>query len=213
MDFLKADNKIILRPDNGLVSEDFVENFKLGSIKTTKSSDYIRIEHPNCAFFKSVHTSGEKELSRTTLYTPEGRLHIDIDTQSDTEAIADKYIKKQDHLNILLFYLRDLEVKSTLKDVSHEAIAIEMPKTPIVEFIDFVDDALFAQVIAEYEMSAKHILSQLRRIYNAKIDILAQKIKGKVEYAIFKDISNIGLSDDLMDRWHYYYIRKSRLLK
>ena len=65
----------------------------------------------------------------------------------------------------------------------------------------------------EYEISAKHILSQLRRIYNAKIEILTQKIKGEVKYTIFEDLEDIDASPDFIDRWHYYYTRKARLLK
>ncbi len=213
MDMINAGNKIIVRPDRGEISKEFIDKFINGEVKIAKSSEFIRLEHPNCAFFKSMHSIVDKEFLRTTLYTPEGRLHIDFEKNGEKEIQIDKYVKKQTHLDILLFYLRDLEVKPTFNDSVSEFFSVEMPKTPMTEFISFVEKEFFSEIISEYEIISKHILSQLRRIYNSKIEILEEKIKGKIDYAVFENIGDTSANEDLIERWHNYYIRKARLLK
>ena len=213
MNSLNVNNKIILRLDNVEISKDFVEDFKKDKIEIIKSSEYIRLEHPHCAFFKGIHSVGDKELSRTTLYTPEGRLHVDCEIQEDKEVRVNNYVKKQEHMDVLLFYLRDLEVKPAFKESNQKTMVLQMPQTPMMEFVNFVDNTLLEKVMLEYEINAKHILSQLRRIYNAKIEILNQKLKGKAQYAIFDELVDMDISFELIERWHYYYVRKARLLK
>jgi hypothetical protein len=58
----------------------------------------------------------------------------------------------------------------------------------------------------------KHIFSQLRRIYNAQLEILSQKINGTIECAVFDDVLKPDVPEELLEKWHYYYIRKARLL-
>lgn len=213
MNLQKTENKIIIRLDGGNVTEDFIEELKNEKVESVKASGFLRLEHPHCAFFKSIHSAGEKEFSRTTLYTPEGRLHIDREIGKENEPLNDKYVKKQEQLDVLLFYIRDLEVKSAVNEVSEGIKLVEMPYTPMVEFLSFVERGFFMSVISEYEIMAKHILSRLRRIYNAKVEVLASKLKGKAEYAVFYDMPDIEINQDLLERWHSYYVRKARLLK
>ena len=213
MDMIKNSGRIIVRPDGRPIEENFVQELEKGTIKSIRADGSIRVEHPHCAFFKSMHSSGEKEFQRTTLYTPEGRLHTDCRMDEEEEPQNVKYVTKPEQLEILLFYLRDVNVAPSLSDLKEKADCFEMPETPAAEFFSFVEKDLFLSVMAEYEIMAKHILNQFRRIYNEKIEILAQKLQGSVKFALFEDIPDMGINEELMERWHFYYIRKARLLK
>ncbi len=212
MDLIKKDGKIYVRPDGGTVLEEFITSFEEGSIKTVDASSYIRMEHPHCAFFMSTHAPQEGKLKRKTLYTPEGRLHVEYDSAEGEEVQVGRYVKKTEQLETLLFYLRDVEVKPVLTAVECDAQAIEMPRTPMAEFISLVNDEVSSQTILKADVVLKHIFSQLRRIYNAQLEILSPKINGTIESAVFDDVIKPDVSDELLEKWHYYYIHKARLL-
>ena len=213
MDMIKKGGRVIVRPDGREIDESFINGLEEGGIKSIKADGFVRTEHPHCAFFKSMHGEGGTELQRTTLYTPEGRLHTDCETGGADEPQTGKYVTKPEHLDIMLFYLRDVEVKAVPNKPDEKALCIEMPKTPVAELFSFVEKELFLTVMADYEIMAKHILNQMRRIYNEKLEILSEKLAGMAEYALFEDIPDMGIAEDLMERWHLYYIRKARMLK
>ncbi len=208
MEQIKKENKIIISLGGDDIPQDFFEIYPFESEKIVQAGDFFRLEHPHCAFFNSTQNSNEGEFLRKTLYTPQGRLHMD-----DKEGEVDKYVKKKESLEILLFYLRDVEIKPAVFEVNENVGAIYMPKTPLIEFLSFVEEKLFHTVMDEYEMEEKHIMSQFRRIYNEKFDILCSKLSGKIKYAVFNDVDGIDLEDEVVDRWHLYYVRKTRLLK
>jgi hypothetical protein len=210
MEHLKADNKIITSPSGIEIPENFFDIYNKQSGKIALSSDFIRVEHPHCAFFKSVQKSDEKEYVRNTLYTPQGRLYLD-EKEGEDEPL--KYVYKKEQLEILLFYLRDVEIKPSLLKPDENVEVIIMPPTPLSEFLSYVKTNLFIEVMKDYEMEEKHIMSQFRRIFNEKLDVLLKKLSGKIKYAVFTDVNGIKLDDDFIDRWHFYYIRKSRLFK
>jgi hypothetical protein len=212
MDISKKGGKVYVRPDGGAVLEEFIAGFQEGGIKAADACIFIRMEHPHCAFFMSTHSPEEGKPKRKTLYTPEGRLHIEYDNAEDKEVQVGRYVKKEDQLETLLFYLRDVEIKPVLSDVECDAKAILMPKTPMAEFISFVDDEVSAQAVPKGDAILKHIFSQLRRIYNAQLEILSQKINGTIECAVFDDVLKPDVPEELLEKWHYYYIRKARLL-
>ncbi len=208
MEHIKLNNRIILSLRGDDIPTDFFDIYTKESGKTTDVGEFLRIEHPHCAFFKSTQTQDGNEYLRKTLYTPQGRLHLD-----DKEGVEDKYVKKKENLEVLLFYLRDVEIKPAIFEMDENTEVLFMPQTPLHEFLDFVETELFNSVMNEYEMEEKHIMSQFRRIYNEKLEILISKLSGKIKYAVFCDIDGIDLSDDIVDRWHLYYVRKTRLLK
>ena len=201
----KAENKIIVRPDGKEAGEDYINKFSNGSLHIAKACNFFRLEHPHCAFFKSAD---DESIVKTTLYTPEGRLHIE--EKPDCE---DYYVKKSNQQDILLFFLRDVEVKPSLTGIMTEADTVEMPKTPLCELLAYVQKDVFDEMLAEYDITLKHIFSQLRRIYNEKLDIIAKRIESNIDYAVFDDIPYSDISEELLERWHLYYVRKARLLK
>ena len=212
MDLSKKDGKVYIRPDGGAVSEEFIAGFEEGGIKTADACAFIRMEHPHCAFFMSTNSPEDGKLKRKTLYTPEGRLHIEYDIAEGKQVQTGRYVKKADQLETLLFYLRDVEIKPVLSAAECDAQAIEMPRTPMAEFISLVEDNVSEQAVSQADAVLKHIFSQLRRIYNSQLDILAQKINGTIECAVFDDVITPDVPEELLEKWHYYYIRKARLL-
>ena len=212
MDLSKKDGKVYVRPDGGAASEEFINGFEEGGIKTIDACAFIRIEHPHCAFFMSTHSPDEGKPKRKTLYTPEGRLYIEYDNAGGAEVQMGRYVKKIEQLDTLLFYLRDVEIKPVLSAGESGAQAITMPKTPMAEFLSLVDESVAEKAFLQADPILKHIFSQLRRIYNAQIEILSQKINGTIECAVFDDVIKPDVSDELLEKWHYYYIRKARLL-
>ena len=93
-----------------------------------------------------------------------------------------------------------------------EADTVEMPKTPLTELLLYVQKDVFNEMSAEYDITLKHIFSQLKRIYNEKLEIIAKRTESFIEYAVFDDIPYSDISEELVERWHLYYIRKARLL-
>lgn len=214
MNNANINNTIIIRPDGKEISDEFIQLFKNNEVKTFNSNELLRIEHPHCAFFKSAHQSGDIEVSRTTLYTPEGRLHIDFKSQENSEPLQlDKYINKEGQLEILLFYLRDLEISYSGKKTEDDFQAVTMPNSPLYELKSFVQDDVFILAVTQYEIMIKHILSQMRNIYNAKIEILKKHLKGKAEYALFPNITDVDIDEDTLEKWHHYYMKKVKLFK
>ena len=69
----------------------------------------IRREHPNCAIFKKNVSAIDEELIRTTLYTPSRRISQDVSKESNE--IRSNYITTESHLETLLIYLKDVDVK------------------------------------------------------------------------------------------------------
>ena len=108
MIFTKAENKIIVRPDGKEAGEEYIRKLSQDGLKVAKACGFYRLEHPHCAFFKSA----EDEVAvKTTLYTPEGRLYMEEKPDG-----ADYYVKKLSQQDILLFFLRDVEVKPSLSE-------------------------------------------------------------------------------------------------
>jgi hypothetical protein len=212
MELTKKDGRVYARPDGERVSEELIQSIASGGIKGDDACEFIRLEHPHCAFFISSHDTPEGTNKRKTLYTPEGRLHIEYRKSDEGEVQVGRYVKKPDQLETMLFYLRDVEIKPALGDAQSDSGIIFMPNTPMAEFYSFVQDDIAAQALAQNETIARHIFSQLRRIYNSRLDILSQKINGTVNCAVFCDVSDEPASEELMEKWHYYYIRKARIL-
>lgn len=214
MNQTKINNKLVIKLDGSEISDEFIKLLENDEIKIVNEKELIRTEHPHCAFFKSAHPIGDKVLQRTVLYTPEGRLYQDFDKDDEGSLFQiNQYIKKDKHFDLFLLYLRDVEILPSNIVVNEKYDAILMPKSPLNELKDWTEKDLFDTSIKEYEIIIVHILSQLSKIYNKKIAILNRSIHNKVNHLIFEIDEDIEIDEQLFDKWHTHYLRKSRLFK
>lgn len=201
------DNKLIFCKQEEEISEQFIIKLNENKIDLLDSDEFIRVEHPHCAFFKSNYQSEDIMLKRTTLYTPEGRLHSDFEQKEDGELIKVNYFAKKDkHLEILLIYIRDIEIVPINKTIDKEYKAIQMFNTPLNELLTLMDEDTLTKCIKKDEVNIIKALTQLGKIYDEKLRILKDNVSIEDKYMIFPQAKKLKLDYDFIKKWHLDYL-------
>ncbi len=213
MDQIIIENRLLVRLNGGKISADFAELLRNNDVNCIKANDFIRIEHPDCAFFKSSHKTMDGVVQRKNLYTPEGRLHVDYKKLADGKLIKlDNYVKKDEHLEILLIYLRNLKITPSNVPCDDKQVLV-MFESPLYELKSWIQEDIFNLLIINYEIAVKHVLYQLGRIYNIKLKILKDNLQSNIEYIFFPKTKIIKMNEQLFDKWHTSFVKKTRLFK
>lgn len=176
----------------------------------------IRREHPNCAIFKKSVSTIDEELVRTTLFTPSKRISQDCSKADGT--VRSNYISKENHLEIFLVYLKDIEVKlndaeilSVVNDVDENAILVgELSQTPYTQMLSNWMAPEDFESLKNSKIFASCIY-QMKKILRAQL-VCAQEAAQKygIKYFTFGDVI-IPMEQDKFEQFYYkHYWRASK---
>ena len=180
--------------------------------KDVQRINIIRREHPNCAIFKKNVSTIDEELIRTTLYTPNKRISQDVSKEG--ENIRSNYISKESHLETLLVYLKDIEVKlndveifSQMDSLNEDIIYVgEMHATPYTQMLnDWMSTKNFEE-LSKTKIFGSCIF-QMKKILRAQLEcaqIAAQKYN--IQYFTFDDVIT-PMDAEKFEKHYYKYYR------
>jgi hypothetical protein len=208
MNQVVVDNNLIISKHNE-ISESFLNELKDNKIDILDASEFIRIEHPHCAFFKSDYQAEDMTLKRTTLYTPERRLHSDYKQNDNGELERlNFFVKKETHLDTLLIYLRDIEIIPLNITLDKEYNAISMFHTPLHELLTLMDEDTLKKCFKKNEEVTIKALTQLGKIFEAKLHIIKNNLDIEDSYIVFPQVNKLKLDYSIVERWHLKYLNK-----
>ena len=183
--------------------------------KDVRRINIIRREHPNCAIYKKTISTIDEELIRSTLYTPNKRLSQDV-SKEDSQ-VRSNYISKEAHLETLLTFLKDIEVKVndaeilSVQDDADDVILVgELSKTPYTDILDkWISEDDFASLSKTKIFGS--CIYQMKKILRAQL-VCAQEAAKKygIEYFTFGD-TLVPMEQEKFEKFYYkYYLQASK---
>lgn len=173
----------------------------------------IRKEHPNCAIYKKTVSTLDEELIRTTLYTPNKRISQDV--SKDGLQLRSSYISSESHLETLLVYLKDIEVRlndidilSAIAEKKGSILVGELSQTPYTQMLSSWIDAESFENLKETKAFASCIY-QMKKILRAQLDCAQEAVKKyDIRYFTFGDVLS-PMEQDIFEKYYYKYYRQA----
>ena len=183
--------------------------------KDVKRINIIRREHPNCAMYKKTVSTIDEELIRTTLYTPSKRLSQDVSKEDNQ--IRNNYVSKEAHLETLLVYLKDIEIRlndaeilSSLDEKEDALYVGELDMTPYTRMLSMWMSQEDFDVLSDTKIFASCIY-QMKKLMRAQLKC-AQECAEKydIKYFTFGDILT-PMEQEKFEKFYYkYYLQASK---
>ncbi|MEX1378048.1 MAG: hypothetical protein AB1Z23_11335 [Eubacteriales bacterium] len=181
--------------------------------KNVQRINIIRREHPNCAIYKKTVSTLDEELIRTTLYTPNKRISQDISKEGNQTRSC--YVSTESHLETLLIYLKDIEVRLNDIDIiaaaqkNEDSILVgELCQTPYRQMLTNWTDAESFEKLKDTKTFASCIY-QMKKILRAQLECAQEAVqKYNIMYFTFGDILT-PMEQGAFEKYYYKYYRQA----
>jgi len=182
--------------------------------KSVERINIIRREHPNCAIYKKTVSTLDEELIRTTLFTPSKRISQDISKEDNQ--IRRNYISNESHLETLLVYLKDIEVRVN----DSEILSLLNNKNDDLIYVGEICETPYTQVLGswismqDYEPLSKtkafsSCIYQMKKILKAQLKCAQEAAeKYNLKYFTFGDVL-APMNHDKFEKYYYKYYRQA----
>ena len=167
----------------------------------------FRLEHPHSAIYKKPVEIGKGSAERETLYTPDGRLYCDYLLEDGRKGqVVKRYVKKQEALKTLLFYLKDIKVywdqfayDRAVELVGDEGLVeVALSRSPYENLAQYMEASLLKSLFKAEDKLLMKCLKELTRIMKEEIACLAKaSIYGDIHLAYVDDAIGSGMDEAL----------------